>query len=78
MHGVNHQSVIYPLRAKPAPDARFGAVTKLGAVLRGGGPKPACKLMRDTEKWMELCALAAEEQDPKKFLELTQEIIRLY
>ena len=26
------------------------------------------------ERWMELCALAAVEQDPKKLIELVQEI----
>ena len=31
----------------------------------------------NTEKWMELCALAAKEQDPAKLLTLTQEITRL-
>lgn len=29
------------------------------------------------ERWEELCAQAAEEQDPVKLLELTQEINRL-
>ncbi len=29
------------------------------------------------ERWMELCALAAEEQDPEKLLALTMEINRL-
>jgi hypothetical protein len=29
------------------------------------------------EKWRELCAQAAIEQDPKKLLELTEEINRL-
>jgi hypothetical protein len=33
--------------------------------------------MQNTEKWMELCALAAKEQDPQKLMELTQEILRL-
>jgi len=33
--------------------------------------------MDNQEKWMELCALAAEEQDPKKLMQLTNEIIRL-
>jgi hypothetical protein len=33
--------------------------------------------MKNQEKWMELCALAAVEQDPKKLLALTQEIARL-
>jgi hypothetical protein len=33
--------------------------------------------MKDHEKWMELCAHAAKEQDPQKLMELTQEIIRL-
>ncbi len=30
-----------------------------------------------TERWMEVCALAAQEQDPKKLTELTNEILRL-
>ncbi len=33
--------------------------------------------MKDTEKWMELCALAAKELDHDKLLALTQEILRL-
>jgi hypothetical protein len=33
--------------------------------------------MKDREKWMELCRQASIEQDPKKLLELTAEIIRL-
>jgi hypothetical protein len=33
--------------------------------------------MKNHEKWMELCALAAKEQDPAKLLTLTQEIARL-
>jgi hypothetical protein len=33
--------------------------------------------MNNHEKWMELCALAAKEQDPAKLLTLTQEIARL-
>jgi hypothetical protein len=34
--------------------------------------------MKDTEKWMELCALAAKEQDHDKLLALTQEILRFW
>jgi hypothetical protein len=34
-------------------------------------------VLDDTERWMELCALAAEEQDSVKLLALTQEITRL-
>ena len=34
-------------------------------------------VMENHEKWMELCALAAKEQDPAKLLQLTKEIIRL-
>jgi hypothetical protein len=30
-----------------------------------------------TERWMEICALAAEEQDSVTLLALTQEIMRL-
>ena len=33
--------------------------------------------MREPEKWMELCELAAKEQDPNKLLKLTEEINRL-
>ena len=33
--------------------------------------------MKNHEKWMELCAPAAKEQDPAKLLTLTQEIARL-
>jgi len=29
------------------------------------------------ERWQELCALAAKEQDPKKLMELIREIDRL-
>jgi hypothetical protein len=32
--------------------------------------------MKGAEKWMELGALAAKEQDPNKLMELTQEILR--
>lgn len=31
-------------------------------------------MRENTEKWMELCALAAKEQDPKKFAVLILEI----
>ena len=34
-------------------------------------------MLDTTERWMELCALAAEEQDPVKLLALTQEIALL-
>ena len=34
-------------------------------------------VLDDTERWMEVCALAAEEQDSVKPLALTQEITRL-
>jgi hypothetical protein len=30
-----------------------------------------------TERWMELCAQAAKEQDPNRLLQLTTEICRL-
>ena len=33
--------------------------------------------MKDREKWMELCEQASREQDPKKLMPLTAEIIRL-
>jgi hypothetical protein len=32
---------------------------------------------RTKERWEDLCRLAAEEQDPKRLLELTAEINRL-
>jgi hypothetical protein len=34
-------------------------------------------VLDNTARWMELCALAAEEQDSVKLLALTQEITRL-
>jgi hypothetical protein len=34
-------------------------------------------MQNKVENWMELCALAAQEQDPKKLMELTNEILRL-
>ena len=34
-------------------------------------------MLDNTARWMELCALAAEEQDSVKLLALTQEITRL-
>jgi hypothetical protein len=33
--------------------------------------------MQDRQQWMELCRQASVEQDPKKLLELTTQIIRL-
>jgi hypothetical protein len=33
--------------------------------------------MENHEEWMELCALAAKEQDTEKLMQLTKEIIRL-
>ena len=33
--------------------------------------------MRDQQRWMELCAQAAVEQDPRRLLELITEINRL-
>ena len=38
---------------------------------------PVSSVMENQEKWMELCALAAKEQDPAKLLQLSKEIIRL-
>ena len=35
------------------------------------------KVFENRERWMELCALAAEEQDPARLLALAQEITRL-
>ena len=34
-------------------------------------------VQENRERWMELCALAAEEQDSDKLLQLTREIDRL-
>lgn len=34
-------------------------------------------MQENQERWLELCALAAKEQDPTKLLALTQEINRL-
>jgi len=34
-------------------------------------------MQKNTDKWMELCELAAKEQNPQKLMELTGEIIRL-
>jgi hypothetical protein len=34
-------------------------------------------VLNNRERWMELCALAAEEQDPKKLMELIAEITAL-
>lgn len=34
--------------------------------------------MQKNQRWRELCALAAVEQDPKKLLELVAEISRLF
>jgi len=34
-------------------------------------------MQNKVERWMEVCALAAQEQDPKKLRELTNEILRL-
>jgi hypothetical protein len=33
--------------------------------------------MENQEEWMELCALAAKEQDTEKLMQLTKEFIRL-
>jgi len=50
--------------------------------LFGSCYKQACKEIRvyvleNRERWIELCALAAEELDSVKLLALTQEIARL-
>jgi hypothetical protein len=34
-------------------------------------------VLENKERWLELCALAAEEQDPKKLMELIAEITAL-
>jgi len=34
-------------------------------------------MQENTEKWMELCTLAAKEQDHNKLLELIREVNRL-
>jgi hypothetical protein len=38
-----------------------------------GNPKP----MTESEKWKELCAKAAAENDPQRLLELVEEINRI-
>ena len=35
-------------------------------------------MRENQERWLDLCALAAKEQDPTKLLALTQEINRLW
>ena len=34
-------------------------------------------MQENVEPWMEVCELAAKEQDPEKLMELTNEIVRL-
>jgi hypothetical protein len=34
-------------------------------------------MAQNPEKWMDLCELAGKEQDPKRLMELTEEIVRL-
>jgi hypothetical protein len=34
-------------------------------------------MLKNVEPWMEICELAATEQNPAKLMELTSEIIRL-
>ena len=34
-------------------------------------------MLKNVEPWMEICELAAREQNPAKLMELTSEIIRL-
>ena len=45
----------------------------LGSSTTGG----EANMQKNTDKWMELCELAAKEQNPQKLMELTGEIIRL-
>jgi hypothetical protein len=45
----------------------------LGSSSTGG----EADMQKKTDKWMELCELAAKEQNPQKLMELTGEIIRL-
>ena len=58
----------------------------MGLLARGrrGGPPPIEELLagpevllKDKEKWLELCALAAVEQDSEKLMALVKEIDRL-
>ena len=34
-------------------------------------------MAKNPEKWMDLCELAGKEQNPKRLMELTEEIVRL-
>ena len=80
MDSANDASVIYLPRTKAAPHALFGGERRLGGgSVWGRAPKFAFgqTLMENHEKWMDLCALAAKEQDPAKLLALTREISRL-
>ena len=73
-------SVIYVPCTKAAPHALFGGERRLGGGSNSGSaPKFSFgqTLMENHEQWMDLCALAAKEQDPAKLLALTQEIARL-
>ncbi len=45
----------------------------LGSSSTGG----EADMQKKTETWMELCELAAKEQNPQKLMELTSEIVRL-
>ena len=45
--------------------------------IRGAYEEIRAYVLDNTERWMELCALGAEEQDSVKLLALTQEITRL-
>jgi len=45
--------------------------------IQGASEEIRAYVLDNTARWMELCALAAEEQDSVKLLALTQEITRL-
>jgi|ERR1700693_2600326 hypothetical protein len=71
--------MVYPFR-KSLRSSSGTTRTEVGAVRSGRRTAPFLAfgeiLMQDQERWMELCALAAKEQDPAKLVELTKEIIR--
>jgi hypothetical protein len=54
-----------------------GRLFLLIVVYRGAYEEIRAYVLDKTARWMELCALAAEEQDSVKLLALTQEITRL-
>jgi hypothetical protein len=57
--------------------SQYRTVSSILARRRGAAMKGRGAAVKDREKWMELCRQASVEQDPRKLLELTAEIIRL-